>query len=212
MKPEDFTCQWFWHKNDTHIYEQPSLEYVIEHFKGQTNLTMLDIGAHVGYWSLQMSPYFESIHAFECNPDILPFLALNTYNYENITVHPHGVDLKLEQKNFVYLTEHVHGMIGSYVLDHTDDEFLSKEHGVKNEHKRINVTVAPPKVQGPVHFIKIDVEGAEFNVLKACHKYKQYDPLLHIEIHREEHRKYYSEEYITVLHSLDESNHIAKYK
>ena len=210
MKPEDFICQWFSNGSHNQIYEQSSLEYVIDHFAGQTNLTMLDIGAHVGYWSLQMSPYFESIHAFECNPDILPFLALNTYNYENITVYPYGVDLKLEQKNFVCLGEN--GLIGTYILDESDEKFLAKKDGVKNDHKRFDVTVAPPKVSGPVHFIKIDVEGAELNVLKACYKYKQYDPLLHIEIHREEHRKYYFEKYITILHSLDEDNYIAKYK
>ena len=209
MKKEDFICQWYWEDDPTKTYEQDSLEYIIDYFKGQSNLVMMDVGAHVGYWSIQMSPYFETIHAFECNSDLYPTLAYNLYKYDNVIMHPYGIDIELEQKNFFYLTEHCHGMIGSYIIG---KEYFKREAEKAGSSRNINVTVAPPKVQGPVHFIKIDVEGAELNVLKACYKYKQYDPLLHIEIHREEVRKMYSEKYITILHSFDESNHIAKYK
>ena len=207
MKPEDFTCQWIMEDDPTSTYEQKSLEIVIDFFKsykGESNLVMMDIGAHIGYWSIQMSPYFETIHAFECNPDLFPILSYNTYNHHNITLHPYGIDTKLEQKNFNYFTDYE--FIGSYILD--DEYFKEENKPVKN----LNVTVAPPKVKGPVHFIKIDVEGAELNVLEACYKYKQYDPLLHIEIHHEKDKQIYTEKYITILHSIDESNHIARYK
>ena len=207
MKPEDFTCQWFMENKPTITYEQKSLEIVIDFFKSykaNSNLVMLDIGAHLGYWSIQMSPYFDTIHAYECNPDLFPFLTLNTYKFNNITLHPYGIDTKLEQKDFNYFPKNE--FIGSYMLS---KEYFENEN---KSYKNLIVTVAPPKVSGPVHFIKIDVEGAELNVLEACYKYKQYDPLLHIEIHTEKNKDLFSKEYITILHSIDESNHIAKYK
>ena len=48
---------------------------------------MLDIGAHIGYWSIQMSPYFSTIHAFECNHDLFPVLTYNILKYKNINLY-----------------------------------------------------------------------------------------------------------------------------
>ena len=45
-----FECHWEWKDDSGKTYEQDSLEYVIEHFKGRKNLVMLDVGAHIGYW------------------------------------------------------------------------------------------------------------------------------------------------------------------
>ena len=64
-------------------------------------------------------------------------------------------------------------------------EFFNSE----EKYKEITVTVSPPKVKGSVDFIKIDVEGAEYNVLKACEKYAKHDPLIHIEIHNDTYGK-----------------------
>jgi FkbM family methyltransferase len=199
-----FECHWEWKDNPDKTYEQDSLEYVIEHFKDKKNLVMLDIGAHIGYWSIQMSPYFSTIHAFECNHDLFPVLTYNILKYKNINLYPYGIDTSTEMVEFTYLTQTADGCIGSYKIPKT--EFYNSE----EMYKEITVTVSPPKVKGPVDFIKIDVEGAEYNVLKACEKYAKHDPLIHIEIHNDITRKKY-EELIKIIHSIDEHNHIARY-
>ena len=177
-----FECHWEWKDDSGKTYEQDSLEYVIEHFKGRKNLVMLDVGAHIGYWSVQMSPYFSTIHAFECNHDLFPVLAYNTVKYKNINLYPYGIDCTTEMLEFAYLPNHAEGCIGSYIISKNEFHKLAEIHGTKKQYKELTVTVSPPRVEGPVDFIKIDVEGAEYNVLKACEKYRKYDPLIHIEI------------------------------
>ena len=145
-----FECHWEWKDNPDKTYEQESLEYVIEHFKDKKNLVMLDIGAHIGYWSIQMSPYFSTIHAFECNHDLFPVLAYNTLKYNNIRLYPYGIDVSTEMLEFTYLTKIADGSIGSYKIPKT--EFFNSE----EKYKEITVTVSPPKVKGSVDFIKID--------------------------------------------------------
>ena len=177
-----FECHWEWKDDSGKTYEQDSLEYVIEHFKDRDNLVMLDVGAHIGYWSVQMSPYFSTIHAFECNHDLFPVLAYNTLKYKNINLYPYGIDCTTEMLEFAYLPNHAEGCIGSYIISKNEFHKLAEIHGTKKQYKELTVTVSPPRVEGPVDFIKIDVEGAEYNVLKACEKYRKYDPLIHIEI------------------------------
>lgn len=209
-----FECHWEWKDDPGKTYEQDSLEYVIEHFKGKNNLVMLDIGSHIGYWSIQMSPYFSAIHAFECNHDLFPVLAYNILQYKNIKLYPYGIDISTEMLEFTYLPATGEGCIGSYKISKNEFDKLAEFHGTKGTKyhpKDIIVTVAPPRVKGPIDFIKIDVEGAEYNVLKACEKYRKYDPLIHIEIHNDITRKKY-EEFIKIIHSIDDHNHIAKYR
>ncbi|MAT07612.1 MAG: hypothetical protein CL707_00670 [Chloroflexi bacterium] len=205
-----FECHWEWKDDSGKTYEQDSLEYVIEHFKGRKNLVMLDVGAHIGYWSVQMSPYFSTIHAFECNHDLFPVLAYNTLKYKNINLYPYGIDCTTEMLEFAYLPNHAEGCIGSYIISKNEFHKLAEIHGTKKQYKELTVTVSPPRVEGPVDFIKIDVEGAEYNVLKACEKYRKYDPLIHIEIKTDYAKKKFGK-YIKIIKQITQCDYIAKY-
>ena len=205
-----FECHWEWKDDSGKTYEQDSLEYVIEHFKDRDNLVMLDVGAHIGYWSVQMSPYFSTIHAFECNHDLFPVLAYNTLKYKNINLHPYGIDCSTEMLEFAYLPNHAEGCIGSYIISKNEFHKLAEIHGTKKQYKELTVTVSPPRVEGPVDFIKIDVEGAEYNVLKACEKYRKYDPLIHIEIKTDYAKKKFGE-FIKIIKQITQCDYIARY-
>ena len=171
---------------------------------------MLDVGAHIGYWSVQMSPYFSTIHAFECNHDLFPVLAYNTLKYKNINLYPYGIDCTTEMLEFAYLPNHAEGCIGSYIISKNEFHKLAEIHGTKKQYKELTVTVSPPRVEGPVDFIKIDVEGAEYKVLKACEKYRKYDPLIHIEIKTDYAKKKFGK-YIKIIKQITQCDYIAKY-
>ena len=132
-----FECHWEWKDNPDKTYEQDSLEYVIEHFKDKKNLVMLDVGAHIGYWSVQMSPYFSAIHSFECNHDLFPVLTYNTLKYDNIRLYPYGIDVSTEMLEFAYLPNHAEGCIGSYVIGKNEFHKLGELHQTKDVFKEL---------------------------------------------------------------------------
>jgi len=68
-----------------------------QHFKIDRALSLterrgvaLDIGAHVGFWSMWLAPEFAQVHAFEPVPDHADCFRLNV-KAQNVTLHEHAV-------------------------------------------------------------------------------------------------------------------------
>lgn len=118
--------------------------------------SFLDIGANIGYYSLLLAPYCHRVYAFEPDKRSLAALIRNAAKVDNITVIEKAVceregEMQLDvtglpelshlQKN----TSHSQGCV--LVKTTTLDNFA-------NENPEVRVTA-----------IKIDVEGADFDVL-----------------------------------------------
>jgi FkbM family methyltransferase len=112
----------------------------------------LDIGAHVGLWSVILAKYFQMVHAFEPVPQLRECWGLNTEHCNNVMVQP------------VALGDHTGTVHMKYVLGNTGNSRIDVE-GVQVP----MVTLDSLEPMG-VDLIKIDVEGFEYNVLCGAEK------------------------------------------
>lgn len=126
---------------------------------------VLDIGANIGHHTLIMSLCVGnsgSVYAFEPIPDIRNQLlkSVSINDFKNITVFPYALG-DVEKVDYISINESNVG--GSSIVPAKSMGVTKK---IPIEVKKLdNVTDLTGKV---VSFIKIDVEGYEFNVLKGA--------------------------------------------
>lgn len=121
-------------------------------------MVAVDVGAHAGYYTLLFSRLVHpggAVHAVEPAPPNLTLLRANLEHQDRagVTVHPCAAAAMPGARDFL-LTE----------LGDTNSFF---DHPLAPAVERITVAVArlDALVPAPVHLIKIDVEGAELDVL-----------------------------------------------
>ena len=112
--------------------------------------TAIDIGAHIGMISNQLSKRFETVESFEIDTDVFECLKQNmSSRCSNVNIHNFGigdtekeVDLRKTAKTFS--THVVHNSIGDYKVKSLDQLHLNN-----------------------IDFIKIDAEGFEPLIIKG---------------------------------------------
>ena len=153
---------WWLPDHDKHISDElvktpegfqiDRLEGALKFVKSPQNKIALDIGAHVGTWTRRLCRDFKAVHAFEPVRDVFDCLRRNAATEGNVHLHSFGlfdrrgrwsVDTSYDETNTGsrFLREDPIGDLMTFTLD----EFLLEDVG----------------------FIKIDVEGAEYRVLKG---------------------------------------------
>ncbi len=146
----------------------------------QSDDVILDIGAHIGTFAVPLIHFTGNsgkVYAFEANPETYQLLT------ENIAIN------KMQEQIIPH-----HGIVssdsGSFEKSHTYDQNSGKYYFVPVEEKNENDIAVYHIDQwvnreeiSSVNFIKIDVEGAEFSVLKSCRSLlEQNKPILYIEV------------------------------
>jgi FkbM family methyltransferase len=134
----------------------------------------VDVGANRGTWSRLLAGRFAQVYAIEPNRDLLPALeALPA----NVTVIPNGAWKCAELRMFALYDQDVH----------LSTKFLA---GGINTGPARGITylscmaLYSMPIEGPVDFIKIDVEGAEAEVVEGALPIIECDrPRLLIELH-----------------------------
>ena len=165
---------WFNHKirRGDGIFDRKSFEYTISactKFR-----TALDIGAHVGTWSLGMAKRFENVLSFEPNEINYQFLKENTRNTENIQIK----HCAMGDKNC-----HVSMMPG---IENSGMSYVSLEQGdvpMMTVDYFIRESGYPVYEKYIIDLIKIDVEGFELPVLMgAKDTIERYKPVIMVEL------------------------------
>jgi FkbM family methyltransferase len=115
----------------------------------------LDIGAHMGYYSLYMLPLVKSVYAFEPDPRAREWLTRNLSPYSNATIVPAAVG--------------AHSGRATYVLS-SDPETSHLSSGVVREGNVLEVDIVTidefvARFNLRVTAMKIDVEGFDFDVV-----------------------------------------------
>jgi FkbM family methyltransferase len=136
----------------------------------------VDVGANVGTYSVRLSSHFRRVYAFEPNPNVLPVLRkrIEDKSKRNITIFPMALSDSNGQSEF-FLDAH-EGFTGSAdtlmpVFKYNPGQGI----GIGPAHTYIGKqSVMVPtatydsKIRETADLVKIDVEGAEFNVLEGA--------------------------------------------
>ena len=123
----------------------------------------LDIGAHVGLWTMQLAKSFETVHAFEPLPVHVECFKANTAELKNVILH----ELCLGSHNGVAAIQPIEDNSGNSHMAATGETIASALMANLN---RLD-DYAEERMPGvEVGFIKIDVEGYEIHVVKGAEK------------------------------------------
>lgn len=167
-----------------HFWEEEELGYLKE--KIPPGKVIIDIGANVGnhlvYFGKFMAP--KEIIPFEPHPAALEQLR------ENIALN------NLSSVNQDYLGVGLGAKRGSFSLVENMD--IVQASLITSDTGMIQVFALDEMIKGPVHFIKIDVEGMEMEVLKGARETLMRErPLIMVEVHDQ-----HEEELTKMLHEL----------
>lgn len=142
----------------------------------QSDDTVVDVGAHIGVFSLVAAKYAGHVHAFEISPATTVYLrrnlALNPHLAGKITLHNLGLAEKPGEM-VLYNSAGQPDLASLRPLDRAD---------VYTETVQVT-TLDAQLAAAPVNWLKIDVEGAEFGVLRgAQEQIAQWRPYVLIEL------------------------------
>lgn len=139
-------------------YEQPIIEWVSS-FVDPTKI-VLDIGAHVGTYSLYLAPRCAGVHSFECSP--------KTFNYLCANIALRGLDSRITPHRTA-LGNRI-GKTTYYVRSPVDGGGNGCKHlGDTNcETIEVPITTLDSFDLTNIGLIKLDVEGFEKEVLEGA--------------------------------------------
>ena len=168
----------------------------------------LDIGVYRGVYSYKLSKHFRTVHSFEPNPLLYPYLEKNLkkiirniklYNYALSDIN--GIaELKLPKRSKSFFKDNIEEIyqLGAATI-HKNNEFV--------EYKKISVTTKKlddlfNSVHNKIGFIKIDVEGHEQEVINGSREIiRKNKPILLIEIEKR-HSKRSVKDTISIINSF----------
>ena len=159
-------------------YERDELDFVRAWWGGRPGGVALDVGANVGHHTLVLSQIFATVHAFEPNPDPLAELEqkISQNQIANVVVHRFGLWERAAELTFNIPPRSNTGM-GSF------KEAIDSMAITVPLHVRCGDDVLEESGIEHIDFVKIDVQGAEKEVLSGLRKTLQRShPLVWIEI------------------------------
>lgn len=132
----------------------------------------IDVGANIGLWSKDLSNYFDKLVCFEPNPNCIKYLQKNI-KIQTAKIYSCALGSKEDNKN---LFIHPINSGASSFVDNTkvgfDEESKPVYGRFPEETEKVNVNIK--KLDDfnfkKINFIKIDVQGYEFEVLKGAEK------------------------------------------
>jgi len=168
---------------------------LIEKFCDKTKST-IDIGVFRGVYSYKMAEYSNKVYGFEANPIMFNYLNKNlTKLKKNIILHNIALSdskgyaklkIPIRKKSMVKsnFEDYYEGGLATIESDNNLNDKMFDTFDVKK------LTLDSFNFDQKISFIKIDVEGHEFSVLKGSEKIlKKYKPVLLIEIDKQHSTK-----------------------
>ena len=132
----------------------------------------VDVGAHAGLWSYWLARNFEHLHAFEPSDKHRECWIQNMLEFSNTTLHAYALGDKAGRVSLV-----------------TGPSSSGDTHVVVDDKAEIHMVTLDSLELTNVDFIKVDVEGFEYQVLKgAVETLKREKPVVIVEQKGHEHR------------------------
>ena len=144
------------------IYEQPIIDWTCDALVPEGK-DVIDIGAHCGIYTVALAKKVDRVHSFECSP--------KTFNYLCANIALRGLDYKVTKYNVALGSSD--GSTPYYIRDPRDGGGNGICKFAYDEEKRTNSIQVPVRTLDSfglknIGFIKLDVEGAEQQVLEGA--------------------------------------------
>ena len=166
------------------LYEKNEIENVFKMLKGFESQflegTACDIGANVGNHSRVFATKFAKVISFEPNPTVLDLLKFNTKSYPNITVS----ETALGSSEGLITLSGDKSNLGNYSLVSNKDKSTTVAHFINRQTFGVEIVTLDSFLQTlkNLQFIKLDVEGFEYQVLKGATKcIRKFHPVIAME-------------------------------
>jgi FkbM family methyltransferase len=141
---------------------------------------IFDVGAHLGWYSISLAKQYKNsiFYAFEPMPNTFSFLKKNIALNGTQNVYPLNFGLTDQPR----VTQFYYSEVGSAVASERDIFDINTLKTIECTLKTIDDFVASEKIN-KIDFIKCDVEGAEFLVIKGGnHSIRKFLPILFLEL------------------------------
>jgi FkbM family methyltransferase len=150
--------------------------------------TVLEVGGHIGF----ISQYFAKlvgpsghVFVFEPGTNNLPYLEQNTHHLAQVHVERQAVSNRIGQATFYQ--DNITGQNNSLLDDYKGAESVSRSHGMEvvKESHTVNLTTLDAFIDErglSIDFVKIDIEGNEFNALLGAKESLKHIKALMIEV------------------------------
>lgn len=161
------------------FYEKENLILIKNSFSNEIiNSSLIDIGSNIGNHTIFFRNNFKKIHSFEPQRTTYKILKLNTEPYGHIKTYNYGIDTEKKEVTF-YIPNNNNGMGRSRIIE---GENVRKE-------KVLLKPIEDSSIKD-VGFIKIDVEGNEYPVLKSLKNILKKDkPIIGFELNYDNPKK-----------------------
>lgn len=162
------------------------------------NKCALDIGAHIGIHTINLSKSFKYVYSFEPNPEIFYNLKLNTKNLKNVKIYNNAIGDKEKNVNLI---------LQNLTCQNYIDDTISN-----NKNKLIVKQLKLDNIYFPcqVGFIKIDIEGGEINAFKGMFNIiKNDNPVIVYEDHKGDNTNYLIKTHHYKIKKINATNFIA---
>lgn len=167
------------------------------YLKPDYNCTVIDVGAHIGIYSLYASKYAKKVIAIEPEPNNFNHLINNISNKNNI--YPFNIalgDVNRKMKLYIHTA-----------LDHS--LIFPSERFVEVSVKKLDDLVEELNLNS-VELIKINAEGYELQILKSAEKtIKKFNPTLIVGVH---HYKNEIEMIVSYLNKIGDNKYVINIK
>lgn len=161
----------WWTNKDLPEFASIFGEHMLPHI-GENRRTAIDVGASYGFVCDALCQLFQNVVAFEVDPSTRSFLKMNMQSYENLMVYA-GAGRRNERVK-VWRTNRFSG--------HTTTLPLIEIHNRKTYSYAARLTPIDSLNITDLDFLKIDVEGAEIDVLRGARETLIHnDPVLIVE-------------------------------
>lgn len=163
-------------------YQQKQRDYALSFVEKQQNA--IDIGSNIGTWSLPLCNVFNTVYAFEPHPENRECFFKNLESVNNYTLYPYALS-DIESIMPLYVHNEACGNIS---LDYNG--IMTGPTNINERPKNTDVNKIDVEVKrldsfdlSNIDFIKIDVQGHEFKVLKGAEQLLSHQsPVLCLEL------------------------------
>jgi FkbM family methyltransferase len=145
---------------------------------------VLDIGANIGFMTIQLAQLAKHVYAFEPSPDNFKQLQENTKHLDNVTLENIALSDKEDIKT-LYLCPYDNGMNRLYPSKWCEGGDIVKEIPTYSlDWYIIFWRLYDENLHNKISFIKLDVEGYEYYAIRGMEKLLQRDhPTILLEFH-----------------------------